>query len=188
MVIIDGGGHTVDFIKLVDMQPVAKGCDSLDAGVESILDLVSEQLLREQGRKLTLRERHQILRGYKSRLDYPTVKQTWTSYPRFVFDEHIIEGDVVHGWVDSAARAVAKRIIGKASALWGTYQPRGSKSKRIAGDVPRGRAFFVGGETYFIRHLLMDNMPHLIVPENPEFANARANALICQALVEGEKE
>jgi hypothetical protein len=149
-------------------------CGPLRCGVEHIGDLLSSFMRRDYQRALSPRERQAILDGFVHFRDRGRLE---TAYPALAIDpseRESVPKEQVHRWVE-----VARQVISKASALWG------ASHGKIAPDVLRGHAFFIGGATYLLDDLMMAAMPQLLIPLQPELANARANAAIAQALAEG---
>ncbi len=178
-VILDGGGDTVDFVRLSTEDVLYEQCGTLRCGVERIGDLLSNFMQRDYHRALSPRERQAILDGFVRFRDRGRLE---TAYPALAIDpseRESVPKEQVHRWVEVARRQVARQVISKASALWG------ASHGKVAPDVLRGHAFFIGGATYLLDDLITAAMPQLLIPPQPELANARANAAIAQALAEG---
>jgi hypothetical protein len=178
-VILDGGGDTVDFVRLSAEDVLYEQCGTIRCGVERIGDLLSTFMQRDYHRPLSSRERQALLDGFVRFRDQGRLE---TAYPVLAIDpseRRSVPKEQLHRWVEVARRQVARQVISKASALWGATHGK------VAPDVLRGHAFFIGGATYLLDDLITAAMPQLLIPPQPELANARANAAIAQALAEG---
>jgi Actin like proteins N terminal domain len=175
---IDGGGDTVDFVKLSSEDVIYEQCGTVRNGVERIADLVSSSMLRDYKRNLLPRERQAILNGFVSFRRFGVIEDAYPEIAIDANDPSFVLKEKLHKWVEAARRQVTRQIISKASSLWG------AADGKVAPDILRGHAFFIGGQTYLTDDLIKEAIPQLIVPSQPELANARANAYIARALSE----
>jgi hypothetical protein len=178
-IVLDGGGDTIDFVRLSASDVLYEQCGTIRSGVERIGDLLSSFMQRDYQRALSARERQAILDGFVRFRDQGRME---TAYPALAIDpseSRSVPKEQVHRWVEIARRQVARQVISKASSLWGTAQGK------VAPDVLRGHAFYIGGATYLTDDLVAAAIPQLLIPPQPELANAKANAAIAQALSEG---
>lgn len=176
-VTIDGGGDTVDFVRLNETDVLYQQCGTIRSGCERVADLVSAAMEKEHRRSLTTRERHAILKGFVHARNWGKV-EFLPAITIAAADGSFVPKEKLYNWVETARKQVARQVISKASTLWG------AANGKVAPDVLRGHAFFIGGETYLIDDLVKEAIPQIIVPDLPELANAKANAAIAQALAE----
>lgn len=164
--IIDGGGYTTDFTLLEGNDPIAEKCAGIDLGVEDIGNHLCDVVQSKYGRKLTLRERSDILRAYASGVV--------TTMPSIYCGRQDIPVVELHAIVTDGCRKVANATLAHARTLWG-----------VTGDVVAGDVrwqYHIGGSALFYNDLLRSKMPDLQPVSNAGQANARGSARIAKAL------
>jgi hypothetical protein len=167
--IIDGGGHTTDLTLLDGNDPIADQCKGIDLGVENIGDYLADTLREQHGRKLSLRERSDILRAYATRNNPEPVPVP----PVFCGTYQLASADVSK-IVAAGCQKVANATLTEARSLWGVV------NDVVAGDV--AYQYHIGGSALFYNDLLKAKMPFLHPVTNASAANARGSARIAKAL------
>ena len=169
-IIIDGGGYTTEFIYLDGNDPIKDNCDGIELGVEDIGNYVAEQINEKYSRKLTLRERADILHAYGSRRANVRVE----SMPVISYGKADIPHDELLAIVRKGCEKIGEKTANKAASLWGVT------NSVVAGDVRF--QYHVGGSALFYNDVLRTRMPRLTAVSNAAEANARGSAQIAQAL------
>jgi hypothetical protein len=167
--IIDGGGHTTDLTLLDGNDPIMDACKGIDLGVENIGDSVYETIREQHRRKLSLRERSDILRAYASRNNPEP-----TPIPAIFCGKYELSSAEIHGIVAAGCHKVANATLTEARSLWGVT------NDVVAGDVQY--QYHIGGSALFYNDLLRAKMPQLYPVTNASAANARGSARIAKAL------
>ncbi len=162
--IIDGGGHTTDLTLLDGNDPITDQCKGINLGVENIGDYVCDTIREKHGRKLSLRERSDILRAYASRNTLPPIS----------CGTYELTSTAVHEIVFAGCQKVANATLTEARALWGVV------NDVVAGDVKW--QYHIGGSALFYNDLLRAKMSLLRPVEGASQANARGSARIAKAL------
>jgi len=185
---LDGGEDTVDFTKVGPGDIYYQECATIHAGVEHIGQLVSASMQRDYKRGLARKERDAVLDAFVefrrrkeekgAASDEEIIEQVYPQIALDAVEATFVSKMKLHTWVEAARQRISRTIISKASALWGTAK------KKVAPDIVRGHAFFVGGETYIIRDIIQEAIPQIIVPPFPEYANAKANCYYARAMAE----
>lgn len=168
-IIIDGGGHTTEFLTLDGRDPVADLCRGVEIGVETIGDYVHDQVLEQYNRRLSMRERSDILRAYGSRntpnpLPYPIVQ----------CGRHALGATELSMIARSGAQQLANRTLAVAAELWGKV------NDVVAGNITF--QYHVGGAPLFCNEEMQEQMPNLIPVAGSSLANARGSARIAKVL------
>jgi hypothetical protein len=167
--IIDGGGHTTDLTLLDGNDPITDACKGIDLGVENIGDYLADTLREQHNRKLSLRERSDILRAYASRNSHEPVP-----VPSLFCGKYELPSAEIYKIVAAGCQKVASATLAEARALWGVV------NDVVAGDVPF--QYHIGGSALFYNDLLKTKMPLLNPVVNASAANARGSARIAKAL------
>jgi len=167
--IIDGGGHTTDLTLLDGNDPIVGQCKGVDLGVENVGDYLSETLREQHGRKLSLRERSDILRAYATRHMLAPVP-----IPSLSCGKYVLSSASIHDIVAAGCHKAALATLAEARALWGVV------NDVVAGDVLF--QYHIGGSALFYSDLLQAKMPLLRPVENASAANARGSARIAKVL------
>jgi hypothetical protein len=166
--IVNGGGRRTDLTLLDGNDPVVDRCKGIDLGVEDIGDYLSETLREQHGRKLSLRERSDILRAYASRSFTDPVP-----VPSLLCGRYELSSAEVRDIVTTGCRKVAHTTLIEARVLWDVV------NDVVAGDI--GYQYHIGGSAFFYNDLLRAGMPHLRVVADASAANARGCARIAKA-------
>src|SRR5579859_662263 len=168
--LIDGGGHTTELLTFDGRDPIAELCRGVELGVETIGDYLCEQLLEIHGRRLSLRERSDILRAYGARTSqYPL------PYPMIACGSYAVTPTELQAMCRTGALHLAEATLAEAAMLWGKV------NGCVAGDI--GYQYHMGGVVYFCNELMREKMPNLLAVADAEKANARGCARIARALV-----
>ena len=167
--IIDGGGHTTDLTLLDGNDPITDQCKGIDLGVENIGDYLADTLREKHNRKLSLRERSDILRAYASRNSNEPVP-----VPPLFCGTYQLSSAEIHSIVAAGCQKVANATLTEARTLWGVV------NDVVAGDVQY--QYHIGGSALFYNDLLKAKMPLLNPVTNASAANARGSARIAKAL------
>lgn len=170
-IVIDGGGHTTELLTFDGRDPVASLCTSIELGVETIGDYVADQLFEKHNRRLSVRERSDILRAYGSRNASPALE-----YPEIACGSYTVSPMELHALCRAGATQVAQSVMNEAAMLWGKV------NKVVAGDVPY--QYHMGGMVHFCNDIMQETeMPLLKPVTEAERANARGSARIAKMLV-----
>lgn len=151
--VIDVGGRTTDLLWMQGIRPILPRCSGLPSGIEKIGDLVAATFLAEHGRQLRPIELRGVLRAFAGGVEHP---------PLFV------GGSSVHlnGALRAAVSSVGDEIASFVARTWRSGEQGGVASEAA-------RVLFIGGGPYFLTAPLRALIPYLIVPDEPETANAR---------------
>ncbi|HLZ62070.1 MAG TPA: ParM/StbA family protein [Ktedonosporobacter sp.] len=168
--LIDGGGHTTELLTFDGRDPIAELCRGVELGVETIGDYIAEQLLEGHGRRLSLRERSDILRAYGSRMSLSPFP-----YPVIACGSYAITPAELQTLCHAGAIHLSEAILSEAAMLWGKV------NGCVAGDITY--QYQLGGSVYFCNEIMREKMPGLLAVADAEKANARGCARIARALV-----
>lgn len=169
-IIIDGGGHTTELLAFDGRDPIADLCKGIELGVETIGDYVAAQVLEAHDRRLSIRERSDILRAYGSRNT-----QSPLSYPEVACGSYSISPAELHAICRAGAINLADATLSEAAMLWGKV------NGYVAGDIPH--QFHMGGVVHFCNDIMREKMPKLAAVAEAEKANARGCARLAKAMV-----
>jgi hypothetical protein len=167
--LIDGGGYTTEFVVLDGFEPLPELCRGVELGVEQIGEYLAEQVQERYQRKLSVRERSDILRAYGSqRSGHPE------AYPTIACGRTSIAAAELASIVREGCLKVGELTLKEAASLWGIT------NEVVAGHIPYH--YHVGGSVWFYHDVLRSKMPHLRAVEQAELVNARGSMRIAQAL------
>jgi hypothetical protein len=168
--VIDGGGHTTEFLTFDGRDPIAALCHGVELGVETIGDYVADQLLEKHNRRITALERSDILRAYGSR-NSPQA----TQYSEISCGSYVVSAPELHALCHVGATQLAEATINEASMIWGKV------NNVVAGDI--AHQYHMGGVVHFCNDIMRESkMPNLRAVTDSEKANARGCARLAKAL------
>jgi hypothetical protein len=169
-IVLDGGGHTTEFLTFDGRDPIAALCHGVELGVETIGDYVADHILEQHNRRLTALERSDILRAYGSR-NNPTA----ASYPEISCGNYVVSAPELHALCRVGATQLAEATINEASMIWGKV------NNVVAGDI--AHQYHMGGVVHFCNDIMRESkMPNLVAVAESEKANARGCARLAKAL------
>lgn len=168
--LIDGGGHTTELLTFDGRDPIAELCRGIELGVETIGDYLAEQLLEVHGRRISMRERSDILRAYGSRTSASPLP-----YPVIACGSYAVTAAELQAICHTGAIHLAEATLSEAAMLWGKV------NGCVAGDI--AHQYQMGGSVYFCNELMREKMPALMAVAEAEKANARGCARIAKALL-----
>ncbi|HEX2613985.1 MAG TPA: hypothetical protein VHL10_00710, partial [Nitrososphaera sp.] len=132
---------------------------------------VADQLLEKHNRRLSVRERADILRAYGSRNSSPAPE-----YPELSAGNHLITPAEQHALCRAGAAKLAEETMNEAAMVWGRV------NEVVAGDIPY--QYHMGGGVHFVSDLMRESdMPLLKPITEAERANARGSARIAKSMV-----
>lgn len=163
---IDIGGRTTDLFATKGQTPRTDLCQGKPLGVETVGGLLAA-MIRENlaGHVLETEDMYQVLRAYGGD----------GSYPELYFQGEQISAYNLVNWTHQAVEQVAKNISSFVAATWSSNE-HGSVASGFA------RVILVGGGAYFFHRQMRKLIPNLIVPQEPELANAHGYGALSSAL------
>lgn len=167
--IIDGGGYTTDLTLLDGNDPIPDQCKGIDLGVEDIGNYLCETIRELHGRKISLRERSDILRAYATRN-----MRTPEQLPAISCGKYDIPVADIFGIIAAGCQKVANDTLTEARSLWGVV------NDVVGGDVRF--QYHIGGSALFYNEMLRVKMPNLRAVDNAAQSNARGSARIAKTL------
>jgi len=167
---IDVGGRTTDLFVAEGQSPILPLCKGKDLGVEAAADLLSARFLARHGRPLKLGELRNILRAHAQRRTYPIISANGTQVSEYE----------LHQWTEQALSSIGNEIASFVGSTWNA-----SESGAVASDI--GKVLLVGGGAYYVTEQLRVGIPHLVIPQRPELANAVGYAALAHELTRREQ-
>jgi hypothetical protein len=164
--VLDCGTRTLDLFQAQGMDPILERCDGRPIGVDRIADEIQRWFEDEHKRPLTVRELRDVLRSHvEGRSHAP------------IFTE---QGQVViNGEVGRIIDGIAEELISFISQKWSVGQ-RGQVASNLS------QIIFVGGGAYYFGPHIKRLLPRVVVPDQPELANAVGYYEVAIALDEGD--
>jgi Actin like proteins N terminal domain len=163
--VVDLGGRTTDLYTADGQIPLIPQCRGVALGVELVSDIVNRTFQTQYGRALTLQEIRSILRASVGNDQYPLIH---------VHGQEI-SPVVLRGRTEEALRSVGRDITTFLSQTWANGELGG-----VATDM--ARVLLVGGGAYYFCQEIARLIPHVIVPQQPELANALGYAALARYL------
>lgn len=163
--VLDIGGRTTDLYASDGQAPLIPLCCGAALGVELAADLFSATMQSQCGRAPTLVETRAILRATTGSGQYPSV---------YVSGREVSSIDL-RQWAEEALRSVGRDIATFVSQSW-----TNSELGTVATDL--ARVLLVGGGAYYYYRDIVNLILHVVVPPQPEFANATGYAYLARHL------
>jgi hypothetical protein len=165
--VIDVGGRTTDLFYTEGKKPLHNRCGGLPVGVETISDLIQQQVLDQYGRTLRPDELRDVLRSFLTTTPHHDIYVRGERVPDLSPLLKIIQQSVV----DDIARFVGKK--------W-----RSEERGPVAADA--AQVLLIGGGAYFFAEPLRAMIPHLRVPLTPELANVRGYRALGERMTDAD--
>lgn len=162
---IDIGGQTTDLFAAEGQTPTLHLCKGKGVGVEAVADLLSQQFQARYHRPLKLQETRALLHAHV---------KTRTYKPLAVNGRTVAE-DELRPLLEQALTTIGHEIASFVGTTWKTAED-GSVGSDIA------KLLLVGGGAYYFGEALRTRIPHLIIPQQPELANAIGYAALAEQL------
>jgi hypothetical protein len=159
--VMDIGGRTTDLYTSDGQAPLIPLCRGAAVGVELAAELLSATVQSQCGRALTPQETRSILRATVGSGQYP---------PVYVNGQEISPIDL-RQWAEEALRSIGRDIATFVSQSW-----TNSELGTVATDL--AKVLLVGGGAYYFYRDIVNLIPHVTVPLQPELANALGYAAL----------
>ena len=153
--VMDIGGRTTDLYAAEGQAPLIPLCRGMALGVELAADVLTQNIQARYGRTLTPKESQAILRAVVGNGHMP---------PIYMHSQELNPNDL-RQWTEEALRSVGRDIVTFVSQTW-----TNSELGMVATDI--AKVLLVGGGAYYFRRDIATIIPHVIVPPQPELANA----------------
>lgn len=167
--VIDIGGRTTDLF-FVEKEgnkiiPSPSMCGGEVIGVKNVVDAIDQFFYTNYNRKLNENERRKILEYYLGRIDKPTIKSMKVEHPYELEDIEQIMADI------------ADEILSFVGGRWSD-----DEEEYIAQRCDE--VLLLGGGAYYFEKFMLERIPHLRVPEDPEMANVNGYLAYGEMLTE----
>ena len=162
---IDIGGRTTDLFVAEGQSPILHLCKGKDVGVEAVADLLSNRFQTRYQRPLKPSETREILHAHINKRTYRSVSVNGRTIP---------EGEIRQS-VENALASIGSDIASFVSTTWNA-----SESGSVGSDI--GMVVLVGGGAYYFADIMRARIPHLVIPQQPELANAIGYAALAEQL------
>jgi len=175
--VIDIGGGTTDLYAQRGVKPLDDLCKGKDVAVESATGLMKTAFLQKYKRSLTDREARDVMRAFGSGKKH--------AFPLLSVNGNAVPVEALQNMVEQAVEVIAEDIVSFVAATWGNAISRFSP------------VLLVGGGTYFFYAAIKNRIEHVLVHDDPVFANALGYATLAarklaklsqEAVVVAEKE
>ena len=175
--VIDIGGGTTDLYAQRGVKPLDDLCKGKDVAVESATGLMKTAFLQKYKRSLTDREARDVMRAFGSGKKH--------AFPLLSVNGNAVPVEALQNMVEQAVEVIAEDIVSFVAATWGNAISRFSL------------VLLVGGGTYFFYAAIKNRIEHVLVHDDPVFANALGYATLAarklaklsqEAVVVAEKE
>ena len=163
--VMDIGGRTTDLYTSDGQAPLIPLCRGAAVGVELAAELLSATVQSQCGRALTPQETRTILRVTVGSGQYP---------PVYANGQEVSPIDL-RKWAEEALRSVGHDIATFVGQIW-----TNSELGAVATDL--AKVFLVGGGAYYFYRDIVNLIPHVTVPPQPELANALGYATLARHL------
>ncbi len=163
--VMDIGGRTTDLYTADGQAPLIPLCRGAAVGVELAAELLSATVQSQCGRALTPQETRTILRATVGSGQYP---------PIYANGQEVRPIDL-RQWAEEALRSVGRDIATFVSQTW-----TNSELGTVATDL--AKVLLVGGGAYYYYRDIVNLIPHVTVPLQPELANALGYATLARHL------
>ncbi len=157
--VIDIGGRTTDLYTADGQMPLIPLSKGAALGVELAAEMLSRTFEERTGRALTLQEMRHLLRAAVGSEQY---------LPIYANGQEINSIDL-HTWTEDALRSVGRDITTFLAQTWAS-----GELGAVAADL--AKVLLVGGGAYAFYRDIARLIPHVIVPAQPELANAQGYA------------
>jgi len=163
--VVDIGGRTTDLYTAHGQMPLIPRCRGAALGVEMAAEIVSRTFQAQYGRALTPQEIRCLLRASVGSDPFPLI---------YAHGQEVNSLDV-RRWTEEAVRNVGRDIATFTSQVWANDELGG-----VATDM--ARVLLVGGGAYYFYKEIAKLIPHTVVPQQPELANALGYAALAHFL------
>jgi Actin like proteins N terminal domain len=163
--VVDVGGRTTDLYTTDGQMPLIPLCKGAALGVELAGDMISRTFQEGFERPLTVPETRSILRAAVRSGPYPLIYAKGQEVSQIA----------LHRLVDEALRSVGRDIATFVSQTWAS-----GELGAVATDL--AKVFLVGGGAYYFYRDIARLIPHVVVPPQPELANALGYAALAHHL------
>jgi plasmid segregation protein ParM len=164
---IDIGGRTTDLFVAEGQSPTLYLCRGKDIGVENVADLVSNRFQAQYHRPLKLSETRDLLHAHANHRTSPAVYVNGSQVNEFELRQ----------WLDTALGAIGNEIASFVSTTWNT-----SEAGAVGSDI--AHIVLVGGGAYYFGEAIAARIPHVVIPSEPELANAVGYAALAEQLAD----
>jgi len=153
--VMDIGGRTTDLYATDGQTPLIPLCRGIALGVELAADFLDQTVHAQYGRVLAPKETRAVLRATIGNGQLPQI---------YVNSQEVRPNDL-RQWTEEALRSVGRDIVTFVSQTW-----TNSELGMVATDI--AKVLLVGGGAYYFRHDIAMIIPHVVIPTQPELANA----------------
>jgi Actin like proteins N terminal domain len=161
--VIDIGGRTTDLYTADGQMPLISRCKGTALGVELVGDLVNQTFQDRHGRVLTPQETHEIVRAAGGSAPYPSL---------YANGQEVSQIDL-RRWTEGALGSIGRDITTFVSQTWASGE-HGAVGTDLA------KVLLVGGGAYSFYPAIAQLFPRVVVPPQPELANALGYAALAQ--------
>jgi plasmid segregation protein ParM len=162
--VIDIGGRTTDLFATIGQVAQQNRCSNIPLGVETVGDMLRQLVQQEYGRLLLQGEIRDILRGFVNHTT-PTLYNEGKPMP------------AVSELLYQALQEVGSEIASFVAETWGL-----GETGKVGSDL--AQILLIGGGTYYFGDAITRRVPHVRIPDYPEFANATGYAHFAAKIVE----
>lgn len=162
--IIDVGGRTTDLYWANGQRPVWDRCHGAAIGIEKAGDLLRQSIFEASGRELDADEVQQVLRAFAAQKPLPTFYASGSPI-------------TLNGHVERSVQRVADEVLSLVSQHW-----RSADRGAIAAEA--AQIVLIGGGAHYVGPALHPHLPHLVVPAQPELANAEGYLAFARQMTE----
>lgn len=164
---IDIGGQTTDLFATKGQMPRIELCRGKPVGVERAMTLFNEAVAETlDGHTFSAEDTRAIFYAYANQ----------SAYPLLYWQGSRIADGTLYGWMQQALRATALEISSFVAHTWKTNE----RGAGVAVDF--GRVLLVGGGAHYFAPTLREMLPHVVVPGEPELANAEGYAALAREM------
>lgn len=164
--VIDLGGYSTDLYATLGQRPRIEQCQNSPLGVSRIGVLLNERIADAlQGHVLDAYDLHRVLHALQQDRDYPPLFHKGAP----------LSPTTLRAWARTAQTAAAEEIRAFIAATW-----RSNEEGDVAVDF--ARVLLVGGGAHYFRTTVLEQLPHVLIPRQPEMASAEGYALLAETL------
>jgi hypothetical protein len=166
---IDVGGRTTDLFAAEGQWPILPLCKGKAIGIEAAADVVNARFQSRYHRPLKASELRDLLHAHVQRRAYPIITANGIQ----------VSEDELRQWIENALNTIGHDIASFVGSAWNS-----AESGAVGSDI--GHVLLVGGGAYYVAEQLRARIPHLVVPQCPELANAVGYAALAHELSQHE--
>lgn len=154
--IIDIGGYTTDLYGVRNQQPIMSMRNARMSGVSHAIAIFNRKFKEDYGVELVMNTCRQVFREH--------IQKKAITKVRDINKKEVSLRDV-HQLIDEALSTVGRSIASFIESAWSSNP-----------DIET--ALLVGGGAYYFKDYILERLPYVKVPADPEFANAQGYATL----------